>query len=223
MLNLAHSTRSALGRAKPVEFHEPSSVVHHRPRPAARPRAETGSAGLSQRGLGGSAARRRPGRGPAEGQPVRGARGTARYLRRRRGSEIRRRAAGPGSQWRVFDSDGEAVAHNNQPTKLVIARLDRAIQYAAAHRLIINASGILDHPLSRMMTTERYALSVSRNRTGSPLDGATSSPCHITRRPLTKVPTGQPVTRNPSYGVQPAREATHLLVMVSLRLRSTVG
>src|SRR5436190_17831937 len=30
----------------------------------------------------------------------------------------------------------------------------RGIQYAAASRSIISASGILDHPLSRMMTTE---------------------------------------------------------------------
>jgi hypothetical protein len=34
----------------------------------------------------------------------------------------------------------------------VIARLDRAIQYAAASRFITKASGILDHPLSRVMT-----------------------------------------------------------------------
>src|SRR5882762_1083409 len=72
------------------------------------------------------------------------------------------------------------------------------------------------------LSVKNYAFSVSRNRTGSPVDGATNSPCHITRRPRTKVPTGQPVTRTPSYGVQPAREATHLLVMVSLRLRSTI-
>jgi hypothetical protein len=36
----------------------------------------------------------------------------------------------------------------------VIARLDRAIQHAVAAVLITNASGILDHPLSRTMTTE---------------------------------------------------------------------
>jgi hypothetical protein len=36
----------------------------------------------------------------------------------------------------------------------VIARLDWAIQYAVADVLITNASGKLDHPLSRMMTTE---------------------------------------------------------------------
>src|SRR3979490_2509218 len=86
------------------------------------------------------------------------------------------------------------------------------------------------YPLCRAMNcfaplamTERvtHAFSVSRNCPGSPVDGASNSPCHITRRPRTKVPTGQPVTRTPSYGVQPAREATHLLVMVSLRLRST--
>ncbi len=54
-----------------------------------------------------------------------------------------------------------------------------------------------------------WARSVSRNRTGSPVDGASTSPCHITRRPRTKVPTGQPLTLTPSYGVQPAREAIH--------------
>ena len=43
-----------------------------------------------------------------------------------------------------------------------------------------------------------YAFSVSRNRTGSPVDGVVTSPCHITRLPRTKVPTGQPVTRTPS-------------------------
>src|SRR5437879_2613860 len=43
-----------------------------------------------------------------------------------------------------------------------------------------------------------YAFSVSRNRTGSPCEAVTSSPCHITRRPRMKVPTGQPVTRTPS-------------------------
>jgi hypothetical protein len=36
------------------------------------------------------------------------------------------------------------------------------------------------------------------NRTASPVDGAVSSPSHITRRPRTKVPTGQPVTIFPS-------------------------
>ena len=43
-----------------------------------------------------------------------------------------------------------------------------------------------------------YAFNVSRNRTGSPVDGVVTSPCHITRLPRTKVPTGQPVTRTPS-------------------------
>src|SRR6478672_8143856 len=37
-----------------------------------------------------------------------------------------------------------------------------------------------------------------RVRNGAPVAGAASSPCHITRRPRTKVPTGQPVTRMPS-------------------------
>src|SRR5207244_2639654 len=43
-----------------------------------------------------------------------------------------------------------------------------------------------------------YCFNVSRNRTGSPLEGVVTSPCHITRRPRTKVPTGQPVTSTPS-------------------------
>ena len=37
-----------------------------------------------------------------------------------------------------------------------------------------------------------------QNRTASPVDGAVSSPSHITRRPRTIVPTGQPVTVLPS-------------------------
>jgi hypothetical protein len=36
----------------------------------------------------------------------------------------------------------------------VIARLDRAIQYAVTPVLITSASGILRHPLSRVVTTE---------------------------------------------------------------------
>ena len=40
--------------------------------------------------------------------------------------------------------------------------------------------------------------SVSTNRTARPVDGATSSPSHMTRRPRTTVPTGQPVTVLPS-------------------------
>ena len=50
-------------------------------------------------------------------------------LWRRRGGEIRRRTSGPRAQRRVFDGAGEAVT-----TPLVIARLDRAIQYAVASR-----------------------------------------------------------------------------------------
>src|SRR6202022_2827530 len=229
MLNRAHSRRATVDRAQPVEFHEPSSVLHNRPRPAARPRTETGRAQLSQRGLGGGAARWRRWRLPGAGKPVRGVRRTGRNLRRRRGGEIRGRPSRPRPQRRVFDYAGEAVT-----SKTVIARLDRATQYCRAFAVEHWRRSVLDHPPSRVTTSEvgsasrprlsvkNYALSVSRNRTGSPVDGAITSPCHITRRPRTKVPTGQPVTRTPSYGVQPAREATQLLVMVSLRLRSTI-
>jgi hypothetical protein len=38
--------------------------------------------------------------------------------------------------------------------KTVVARLDRAIQYAAASRFITAASGILDRPHSRTMTVK---------------------------------------------------------------------
>ena len=50
---------------------------------------------------------------------------------------------------------------------------------------------------TRWRSSSLHAFSVSRNRTGSPADGVTNSPCHITRLPRTKVPTGQPVTRTP--------------------------
>ena len=42
------------------------------------------------------------------------------------------------------------------------------------------------------------AMNSHQNRTASPVAGAVSSPSHITRRPRTIVPTGQPVTAFPS-------------------------
>src|SRR3954453_21411431 len=68
---------------------------------------------------------------------------------------------------------------------------------------------------------QSYRLNVSRNSTDSPRPRVVSSPSHITRDPRTMVPTGQPVTRVPSYGVHPAREAIHAFVMVVCRFRST--
>jgi hypothetical protein len=41
--------------------------------------------------------------------------------------------------------------------KTVVVRLDRAIQYAAASRFITTASGIPDHPLSRVITAGCYS------------------------------------------------------------------
>jgi hypothetical protein len=48
--------------------------------------------------------------------------------------------------------------------KTVVARLDRAIQYAAASRFITAGSGILDHPLSRVMTVGvvQHTFTISR-------------------------------------------------------------
>src|SRR5690349_20484651 len=40
-----------------------------------------------------------------------------------------------------------------EPHSAVVARLDRATQYAAASRPGTDVSGILDHPLSRVMTS----------------------------------------------------------------------
>jgi hypothetical protein len=42
------------------------------------------------------------------------------------------------------------------PNTVVVARLDRAIQYAAAYRSIAEAFGILDHPPSRVMTAHHW-------------------------------------------------------------------
>src|SRR5712672_2402712 len=47
-------------------------------------------------------------------------------------------------------SPGTAVSTD----AVVIARLDRANQYAVTSRIFTKFSGILDHPLSRVMTTE---------------------------------------------------------------------
>ena len=64
---------------------------------------------LSQRGLGGSAARWRRRRLPGAGQPVRRIRRTGRHLRRRRGGEIRRRPRRARPQRRILDRADEAV------------------------------------------------------------------------------------------------------------------
>src|SRR5205085_5222169 len=46
-------------------------------------------------------------------------------------------------------------------TAAVIARLDRATQYAVASRLVTDVSGILDRPLSRAMTVVNEAKALS--------------------------------------------------------------
>ncbi len=108
--------------------------------------------------------------------------------------------SGPREERRVFAGAGEAVI-----CAAVIVRLDA--ERSSTPRLldsITTVSGILDHPPSRVTTivggtiAAPYAFNVSRNRTGSPVEGVVTSPCHITRLPRTKVPTGQPVTRTPS-------------------------
>src|ERR1700730_14988632 len=157
MLNLASDELRPGPAHKPVEFHEPSCVLYNRPRSAARSGTEAGGAQLSQRGLGGGAARRRRWRLPGAGQPVRGVRRTGRNLRRRRGGEIRRGPAAARPQWRILDRAGEAV--ELAPSTIVIARLDRAIQYSRAFAFERHRRGVLDHPLSRVMTSEIGATS----------------------------------------------------------------
>jgi len=102
MLHLAHSRRSALDRA-----HSPLSFMSH---PVTFTTARDPLPDhLSQRSLGGGAARRRRWRLPGASQPVRSVRRTGRNLRRRCGGEIRRRPRGAGAQRRVFDHAVEAV------------------------------------------------------------------------------------------------------------------
>ena len=123
--------RSALDRAQiSLSFMSHPASFIDRPRPAARPRAEAGCAELSQRGLGGSAARRRRWRLPGAGEPVHGAGRTGLDLWRGRGGEIRRRPSRARAQRRVFADAGEAVTSSRQ-RQAVIARHDRAIQYAS--------------------------------------------------------------------------------------------
>ncbi len=47
------------------------------------------------------------------------------------------------------------LLEQSQPASVIPAKA--GIQYAAASRLIAGVSGILDHPLSRVMTTEGFA------------------------------------------------------------------
>jgi hypothetical protein len=76
---------------------------------------------------------------------------------------------------------------------------DRANQYSRDFASKLQRNVILDHPVKPGDDGGvRHAFSVSKNRTGSPVEGVSNSPCHITRRPRTKVPTGQPVTSMPS-------------------------
>src|SRR5258708_13881370 len=173
MLNLAQSTCSALDRATPVEFHEPSSVLLNRPRPAARSRTETGRAELSQRGLGGGAARWRGWRLPGAGQPVRGVRRSGGELRRRSGGEIRGRPSCPRPQRRVFDADGEAVS------TAVIARSasDEAIHSCYLHSRHLDC-------FAEPVIGRRYAPTRWLAMTEKPITTISTSPRTAPARPL---------------------------------------
>ena len=91
------------------------------------------------------------------------------------------------AQRRVLAGAGEAVILLHRHCEERKRRSNPSVRYAD-----------MDCFAALAMTGPPYAFSVSRNRTGSPVDGVVTSPCHITRLPRTKVPTGQPVTRTPS-------------------------
>ena len=177
MLNLgAFDALRPGSRPSLVEFHEPSSVLHHRPRPAARPGTETGGAELSQRGLGGGAARWRRRRLPGAGQPVRGVRRTGRHLWRGRGGEIRRRpcrsaSATANSRPRWRSSKAAASCHYAARTSDPVPRAVENNRYV---------SGMLDR---RSVGRRQCWLRPQRLQKPHRLagDGVTSSPCHITR------------------------------------------
>ena len=74
--------------------------------------------------------------------------------------------------------------------------IDRLLPFAQTNTSIIQSSPVR----AKATSVARLARNRRRhpNRTASPVDGAVSSPSHITWRPRTKVPTGQPVTARPS-------------------------
>src|SRR5258708_28689911 len=79
------------------------------------------------------------------------------------------------------DGDG-LLCRFASPQGAVIVRLDRTIQYAAAFRFYHSCLGILDHPLSRVMTTENVARSSSGHtsafsRRDAPEGCVKRSPC----------------------------------------------
>mgnify|MGYP003694445823 CR=1 FL=1 len=160
---------------------------------------------LPQRGLGGSAARRRRRRLPGAGEPVHGAGRTGLDLWRGRGGEIRGRSACSREERRVFAGAGEAVdlAPPSSPglgdkrEAFDAIRPRRTMQSQPSVMLRVTCFASADDNCG-WDEIASYAFNVSRNRTGSPVDGVVTSPCHITRLPRTKVPTGQPVTRTPS-------------------------
>ena len=72
--------------------------------------------------------------------------------------------------------------------------IDQLLPFAQTNTSIIQSSPAHD---SRRRAASRSP-SPSGKRTASPVEGAVSSPCHMTRRPRTTAPTGQPVTIVPS-------------------------
>ena len=87
--------------------------------------------------------------------------------------------------------------------KVFVPRIDD-LERVIDKLLAVRADQHVDHPVlagpAKAASAARLARDRRRhpNRTASPVDGAVSSPSHITRRPRTKVPTGQPVTVLPS-------------------------
>ena len=119
----------------------------------------------------------------------------------------------PDKVWSTLMSNEKPGGHGER--SVAVGTIDMAVWDAVAKiagkplfRLLAERHGLSANPRACATASSRwhwpgsnpirYGLSVSRNRTGSPIDGVVTSPCHITRLPRTKVPTGQPCTRTPS-------------------------
>ena len=78
-------------------------------------------------------------------------------------------------------------------------KLDRVTRRRLVLGLLLAASlALLTVYFREQQTGQLHAAQSSLSDAASPVEGAASSPSHITLRPRTKVPTGQPVTVFPS-------------------------
>jgi hypothetical protein len=203
MVNLGVSDAVRPGSARiAVEFHEPSSVLHHRPRPAARQRTE--AAALTYLNEAWAEARHDGVDGDCLAQAslfaafaeLVGTYGEDAVAKFVEGLPLRVAMANSRFRWRSSRARAPSKAiiasrvATKQSTTLLTAR------WIASRSL--SSAALRADPLAR--NDEETFLRLQRLQKPHRLAGRRPDqfPCHITRRPLTKVPTGQPVTRTPS-------------------------